>query len=83
LLAAHRGGIEIVLIPEENRRDLADIPKNIQSQLDIRPVQWIDEVLTVALQHMPVPLPEAGEKISGSDKEEPTKGSKENGVRAH
>jgi len=83
LLAAHRGGIEIVLIPEENRRDLADIPKNIKSQLDIRPVKWIDEVLTVALQHMPVPLPEEGESISGKDKEEPAKGSKENGVRAH
>ncbi len=53
LLAAHRGGITTVLIPEENRRDLVDIPKNIKSQLDIRPVKWIDEVLQVALQHMP------------------------------
>ncbi len=83
LLAAHRGGIEVVLIPEENRRDLADIPKNIKSQLDIRPVKWIDEVLTVALQHMPVPLPEDGEKIAGTEKEEAGKGAKENGVRAH
>ncbi len=60
LLAAHRGGIKTVLIPEENTRDLADIPKNIKQSLDIRPVRWIDEVLEVALQHMPEPLPEEG-----------------------
>jgi ATP-dependent Lon protease len=58
LLAAHRGGIKIVLIPEENTRDLTDIPKNIKQNLDIRPVRWIDDVLEVALQHMPEPLPE-------------------------
>ncbi|MCP5142335.1 MAG: endopeptidase La [Chromatiales bacterium] len=55
LLAAHRGGIKTVLIPEENRKDLVDIPKNIQAQLDIRPVKWIDQVLEAALQHMPAP----------------------------
>ncbi len=63
LLAAHRGGIHTVLIPEENQRDLAEIPKNIKQHLDIRPVKWIDEVLQVALQHMPeslVPKVEAG-----------------------
>jgi len=49
LLAAHRGGIETVLIPHENERDLVEIPKNIKQSLDIRPVQWIDEVLDVAL----------------------------------
>ena len=53
LLAAHRGGIKTVLIPQENERDLAEIPKNIKDQLDILPVKWIDEVLQVALQHMP------------------------------
>ena len=53
LLAAHRGGIRIVLIPEENEKDLVDIPKNIKAKLDIRPVRWIDEVLSVALTHMP------------------------------
>jgi ATP-dependent Lon protease len=56
LLAAHRGGITIVLIPEDNRKDLAEIPKNVKDKLDIRPVKWIDEVLEVALQHAPVPL---------------------------
>ena len=56
LLAAHRGGINIVLIPEDNRKDLAEIPKNVKDKLDIRPVKWIDEVLGMALQHAPVPL---------------------------
>ncbi|MGQ7263706.1 endopeptidase La [Vreelandella sp. V005] len=49
LLAARRGGIKIVLIPEENRRDLKEVPDNIKGALDIRPVRWIDDVLAVAL----------------------------------
>jgi ATP-dependent Lon protease len=57
LLAAHRGGITTVLIPDENTKDLAEIPDNIKEKLDIRSVKWIDEVLQVALTHMPVPLP--------------------------
>jgi ATP-dependent Lon protease len=56
LLAAHRGGIETVLIPKENERDLAEIPKNIKENLTILPVRWIDEVLNVALQRMPEPI---------------------------
>jgi len=68
LLAAHRGGITTVLIPEENRRDLADIPKNIKQNLDIRPVRWIDEVLEVALTHMPEPI-KGGENVSGKPEE--------------
>ena len=56
LLAAHRGGITTVLIPEDNRKDLAEIPKNVKDKLDIKPLKWIDEVLAVALQHAPVPL---------------------------
>jgi len=58
LLAAHRGGIKVVLIPDENKRDLKEIPDNIKSDLEIIPVKWIDEVLAVALQRMPEPLPE-------------------------
>ena len=54
LLAAHRGGIKTVIIPDENRRDLKEIPDNIKADLDIRPVKWIDEVLQLALQRMPV-----------------------------
>lgn len=56
LLAAHRGGITTVLIPVENEKDLAEIPENIKRNLDIKPVHWIDEVLEVALQYMPVPV---------------------------
>jgi ATP-dependent Lon protease len=56
LLAAHRGGISIVVIPKENEKDLVDIPKNIKQKLDIRPVQWIDEVLEIALSNMPEPI---------------------------
>ncbi len=55
LLAAHRGGITTVLIPEENKRDLADIPQNILEKIEVIPVKWIDEVLQIALQHMPEP----------------------------
>jgi ATP-dependent Lon protease len=53
LLAAHRGGITTVLIPAENEKDLVEIPENIKQNLLIKPVQWIDEVLEVALQYMP------------------------------
>jgi ATP-dependent Lon protease len=55
LLAAHRGGISTVLIPQENEKDLAEIPKNIKDKLEIVPVKWIDEVLDQALQHLPLP----------------------------
>jgi ATP-dependent Lon protease len=58
LLAAHRGGIKMVLIPEENVKDLAEIPDNIKNRLEIVPVKWIDRVLEVALERQPVPLPD-------------------------
>jgi ATP-dependent Lon protease len=58
LLAAHRGGIKTVLIPEENVKDLADIPENVKGQLEIVPVKWIDKVLEVALERQPEPLPD-------------------------
>jgi ATP-dependent Lon protease len=58
LLAAHRGGIKTVLIPEENVKDLAEIPDNVKNRLDIHPVQWIDTVLEMALERKPQPLPE-------------------------
>ena len=61
LLAAHRGGIKTVIIPEENRKDLVEIPKNILEKLDIRPFRWIDQVLQTALERMPEPLDEAKE----------------------
>ncbi len=58
LLAAHRGGIKTVLIPEENVKDLTDIPDNVKNQLEIIPVRWIDKVLEVALVNPLMPLPE-------------------------
>ena len=61
LLAALRGGIETVLIPSENERELIEIPRNIKQNLEIKPVRWIDEVLDIALHHMPRPQAEEGE----------------------
>jgi len=55
LLAAHRGGVKVVIVPKENERDLTEIPKNIKQSLDVRLVRWIDEVLQVALQRVPTP----------------------------
>jgi ATP-dependent Lon protease len=56
LLAALRGGIKTVIIPEENVKDLADIPDNVKQGLEIVPVKWIDKVLSIALERQPVPL---------------------------
>jgi ATP-dependent Lon protease len=56
LLAAHRGGIKTVIIPEENEPDLKEIPDNIKADMQIKPVKWIDEVLQIALEKMPEPL---------------------------
>jgi ATP-dependent Lon protease len=58
LLAAHRGGIKTVLIPEQNVKDLAEIPDNVKNKLEIVPVRWIDKVLDIALERRPVPLTE-------------------------
>src|SRR6266480_4183547 len=59
LLAAHRGGIKTVLIPEENVKDLVEIPDNVKNKLEIVPVKWIDKVLEIALERQPEPLSEA------------------------
>jgi len=74
LLAAHRGGIKTVLIPHENERDLAEIPKSILEELTIKPVRWIDEVLEVALTKMPEPLVKAAGAGSSKSKPESGKG---------
>ena len=58
LLAAHRGGIKMVLIPEENVKDLVEIPDNIKNKLNIHPIKWIDAALELALERKPQPLPE-------------------------
>ena len=58
LLAAHRGGIKLALIPEENIKDLTDIPDNVKNAIEIVPVRWIDKVLELALEKLPEALPE-------------------------
>jgi ATP-dependent Lon protease len=80
LLAASRGGVSTVLIPLENERDLAEIPKNVKHNLKVRPVRWIDEVFELALEHMPFPADRSGEG-GGEPKEEATKSAEEQGGR--
>jgi ATP-dependent Lon protease len=79
LLAAHRGGIKEVLIPDENKRDLKEIPENIKGDLIIRPVKWIDEVLEVALQRMPEPLDEP----AGKDQDTGSESDADHRISAH
>lgn len=69
LLAAHRGGIKTVLIPQQNVKDLTDVPENIKNHLDIHPVQWIDDVLKLALASTPVPLAAEGDLHENPAKE--------------
>lgn len=57
LLAAHRGGVTMVLIPEDNVKDLSEIPSNIKNKLNIKPVKWIDQVLEIALEYTPDAIP--------------------------
>jgi ATP-dependent Lon protease len=83
LLAAHRGGISIVLIPEENKKDLVEIPKNVKDKLDIRPVRWIDEVLGVALTHQPTPLKNSPAKDTPRKVAKGKAKDKENPLTAH
>ena len=75
LLAALRGGIETVLIPSENERELIEIPRNIKQNLDIRPVRWIDEVLEIALQRMPDPKEEGEAAIVKKEAVTPEEGA--------
>ena len=80
LLAARRGGIKVVLIPEGNVRDLKEIPDNIKEDLDIKPVRWIDEVLDIVLTRQPIPW----EKEESSDKVSTKKSrSKKSQAKAH
>ncbi|MGZ8221024.1 MAG: endopeptidase La [Methylobacter sp.] len=82
LLAAHRGGITTVLIPVENEKDLAEIPENIKRNLDIKPVHWIDDVLEVALQYMPVRVEKMEVEEQGKNETDAVK-IKNQGLTAH
>ena len=80
LLAARRGGIKVVLIPEGKVRDLKEIPDNIQAELDIKPVRWIDEVLDIVLTRQPIPWEKEEVSNKVSSKKSRTKKSS---VKAH
>ncbi len=80
LLAALRSGIKTIIIPEENRKDLVELPKNIVSKLEIIPVQWIDEVFQIALEHMPEPV---SEKKAASTTAKVSTRKKNAAIRAH
>jgi ATP-dependent Lon protease len=80
LLAAHRGGIETVIIPAENEKDLADIPKTVLEKLEIKPVRWIDDVLAIALLSPPTPLQKVAEPARASKAK---KAKKDDSLRHH
>ncbi|MCL2876243.1 MAG: endopeptidase La [Betaproteobacteria bacterium] len=83
LLAAVRGGIARALIPEENIKDLAEIPDNIKNAIEVIPVRWIDQVLDLALERKPVPLTEPEEVPVSASTDEPTTSTSQQPIRAH
>ena len=83
LLAAQRAGIKLALIPEENVKDLAEIPDNVKNSLEIVPVKWIDKVLELALVHRPQPLPEEGEDPTSAPATPPAAAKPKDGIVAH
>ncbi len=83
LLAAHRGNIKTVIIPEDNERDLKEIPDNIKADLSIHPVKWIDQVLELALERPPMPLAEAVSDAGTTGKEGRESAKDENAVSTH
>ncbi|MEW9623186.1 endopeptidase La [Rhodanobacter geophilus] len=83
LLAAHRGGITTVIIPEDNKKDLADMPANITASLEIHPVRWIDEVLDIALERPLQPNEPKAESPHAARDEQPDVEEAESHVRPH
>ncbi|MDY6840020.1 MAG: endopeptidase La [Pseudomonadota bacterium] len=83
LLAAHRGGIKTVIIPDENIRDLKEIPENIKESLEIRPVKWIDEVLDIALAYPPEPRIEGSSAATGSGQPRDEEGDAAERINTH
>ncbi|MBC7499194.1 MAG: endopeptidase La [Herminiimonas sp.] len=83
LLAAHRGGIKTVLIPEQNVKDLAEIPDNVKNKLEIVPVRWIDKVLEVALERRPVPLTDEEVALAAAASVKPVAGQADPNVVTH
>lgn len=83
LLAAHRGNIKTVIIPEDNERDLKEIPDNIKADLSIHPVKWIDQVLELALERVPMPLAEVAADAGNAGKDARESIKDENAVSTH
>ena len=83
LLAAHRGGIKTVVIPDENVRDLKEIPENIKESLEILPAKWIDEVLDVALAYPPAPLADRADSDASSGKPRDDEGDSAERINTH
>ena len=83
LLAAHRGGISTVLIPEENTKDLEEIPANIKSKLKILPVKWIDQVFEYALFTQPEPISKGSAKLVTTKRKSKKESKKIDAVRPH
>ena len=83
LLAAHRGGITTVIIPKDNEKDLADVPENVTKGLTIKPVKWIDEVLEIALETMPIALSEDEYEDVSDEVIERNTADSDDEVRAH
>ncbi|KMQ74815.1 endopeptidase La [Marinobacter subterrani] len=83
LLAAHRGGIKTVIIPDENVRDLKEIPDNIKESLEIRPAKWIDEVLDIALAYPPEPRTVDSSSETGSGKPRDDEGDSSERINTH
>jgi len=81
LLAAHRGGIKTVMIPEQNVKDLAEIPDNVKNKLEIVPVRWIDKVLEIALERAPTALPD--EEVAAEANVAPAGGQADPNVVKH
>ncbi|MBU2098580.1 MAG: endopeptidase La, partial [Gammaproteobacteria bacterium] len=83
LLAAHRGNIKTVIIPEDNERDLKEIPDNIKADLSIHPVKWIDQVLELALERAPMPLTEVAADGGNAAKDGRESIKDENAISTH
>lgn len=83
LLAALRGGIKTVIIPEENVKDLAEIPDNVKNKLEIMPVRWIDKVLEIALESQPDEVSEEQEEVPSAVASESTDNPKDNNLIRH
>ena len=84
LLAAHRAGIKLVIIPHDNERDLQEIPEKVKQNIEIKPVKWIDEVIELALESAPQPvLGDKDESESASDKKQVKSENMQSGITAH